>query len=70
MIFKSFDRNLDNENEWNRFKNVIERTKDNVYLFIPKSAISYNSKNLIFLKNIENFAIESKDFSSFKVYKF
>jgi hypothetical protein len=70
LIFNSFDRNLENVNEWNRFKIVIENTKDNVYLFIPKSAISYNSKNPIFLKNIENFAIESKDFSSFKVYKF
>ena len=57
LIFKSFDRNLDNKYEWNRFNNVLINKKNNVYLFIPKSTIE-DSNNSVFVKNITNHYID------------
>lgn len=69
LIFKSFDRNLDNKYEWNRFNNVLINKKNNVYLFIPKSTIE-DSNNSVFVKNITKRAISYNEVSWFNVYKF
>lgn len=69
LIFKTFDRNLDNKNEWNRFNNVLLNKKNNIYLFIPKSTIE-NSNNSVFVDNITKKAICYKEVSWFNVYKF
>lgn len=70
LIFLSFDRNLDNETEWKRFKTVIENTQDNVYLFIPKNAISEITNNSVFLTNIKKYKNINFEVAGFVVYKF
>lgn len=69
LIFKTFDRNLDNKYEWDRFNNILINKKNNVYLFIPKSTIE-DSNNSVFVKNITKRAISYNEVSWFNVYKF
>lgn len=70
IIFKSFDRNLDNENEWNRFSKELIDNKDIIYLFIPEFAITEKTKQSIFIKNINKYKTSNYEVAGFFVFQF
>lgn len=70
LIFKSFDRDLKNGNEWNRFFQEFNSNNNKVYLFIPKNVIKDNSSQSIFMENINKYNTSIFEVAGFFVYQF
>ena len=68
--FKSFDRDLNNSSEWKLFENVLENTKEPVYLFISKSTINNETQETVFIREINKYKTTQTEVASFIVFQF